>query len=66
VPVMPQDITQVVNQESSKLGEQGRLEPTIRTTFRVRSQGPFSIELPKAGGQRTQRIRRFRSMPHIL
>jgi hypothetical protein len=49
MPVLPQDITQVVSQESSKLGEQGRLEPTIRTTFRVRSQGPFSIELPKAG-----------------
>jgi hypothetical protein len=46
---MQADITQVTNLESSKLGERGTLEATIRTSFKVQGQGPFSIELPKAG-----------------
>lgn len=49
MPLMQQDITQVTNLESSKLGEHGTLEATIRTSFKVRGQGPYSIELPKAG-----------------
>lgn len=49
MPLMQADITGVTNQETSRLGEHGVLELTVRTTFRVRSQGPFSIELPKAG-----------------
>jgi hypothetical protein len=49
MPLMSGDITQVVNSESSKLSATGTLEPSIRTMFRVRGQGPYSIELPKAG-----------------
>lgn len=49
MPLMQADITQVTNLETAKLGERGVLEATIRTSFKVRGQGPFSIELPKAG-----------------
>ena len=49
MPLMSNDITSIVSSETSKLGERGTLEPTMRTTFRVRGQGPYSIELPKAG-----------------
>lgn len=49
MPLMANDITQVSNLETSKLGDRGTLEPVIRTSFKVRGQGPYSVELPKAG-----------------
>lgn len=49
MPLMANDITQVSNLETSKLGERGTLEPVIRTSFKVRGQGPYCVELPKVG-----------------
>ena len=49
MPLMPQDITQVVNTETAALNDRGQLTPMIRTSFRVRGQGPYSIELLKEG-----------------
>lgn len=42
-----QDITNLSNTESSALDERGYSRPTVRTTFKVRGQGPYFIELPK-------------------
>lgn len=49
MPLMQSDISSVTNLETSKLGERGTLEPTIRTSFKIRGQGPFFVELPKLG-----------------
>lgn len=48
MPLMQADIHIETIAENSAIGADGNLTPTIRTQFRVRGQGPFSVELFKS------------------
>ena len=49
VALQYQDITNITTSESSALDDRGYSRPTMRTTFKVRGQGPYWVELPKQG-----------------
>lgn len=49
MPLMSQDVTGITYQQTAALDAQGKLTPVIRTTFKVKGQGPFFIEQPKDG-----------------
>lgn len=44
---MPVKITQVI--ETSDVGDNGRLIPSVRITFMVGQNGPFTVTLAKQG-----------------
>ena len=49
MPLMIGDVHIESIRESSALDAGGFLAPTVHITFTVRTQGPFSVDLPKAG-----------------
>lgn len=49
MPLLPNDIANISNAQTAALNDKGVLAPAIRTSFRVRGQGPYYIELPKDG-----------------
>ncbi len=48
MPLMQNDVHIETIAENSAVGSDGNLSLTIRTQFRVRGQGPFSVELFKS------------------
>jgi hypothetical protein len=49
MPVLLSDITSVSTTETSGLDASGYSRPMVRTSFKVRGQGPYHVDLPKDG-----------------
>lgn len=48
MPISPTDITNLTCSEVIGIGATGYSTPMMRASFKVRGQGPYSVDIPKS------------------